>query len=126
MAIPAISSGLFQVFWIRFANKGSDMQKQPSAPSESKVRNYLKMLKVYGLIALGIVLLFTGGGFVTGGVPGLLNGLNLGLIVSAVGLPFLGIVVSITYWSEFAGRWGAEKYKEQLEGKPDDKNNQNK
>jgi hypothetical protein len=124
MATPAISSGLFQVFWIRFAKKGSDMQKEPSAPPESKVRNYLKMLKVYGLIALGIVLVFSGAGFVTGGVPGLLNGLNLGLIVSAVGLPFLGIVVSLTYWGEFAGRWGEEKYKEQLEGKPDDKNNQ--
>jgi len=126
MAIPATSSDLFQVFWIRLAKKGSDMQKKPSAPPESKVRNYLKMLKVYGLIALGIVLLFTGAGFVTGGVPGLLNGLNLGIIVSAVGLPFLGIIISITYWSEFAGRWGEEKYKEQLESKPDDKNNQDK
>jgi len=100
------------------------MQEKPSASPESKMRKYLKMLKVYGFITLGILVLFSGVGFVTGGVPGLLNRLNLGIIVSAVGLPFLGIVVSITYWSEFAGRWGEEKYKEQLEGKPDDKKDQ--
>jgi hypothetical protein len=100
------------------------MQEKPSASPNTKMRNYLKMLKVYGFIALGIIVLFTGFGFITGGAPGLLNGLNLGLIFSAVGLPFLGIVVSITYWSEFAGRWGEAKYKEQLEGKPEDKKNQ--
>lgn len=100
------------------------MQEKPPVSPNSKMRNYLKMLKVYGLVALGIIVLFTGFGFITGGVPGLLNGLNLGLIVGAVGLPFLGIVVSITYWSEFAGRWGEEKYKEQLEGKPEDKKDQ--
>ena len=100
------------------------MQKKPSASPESKMRNYLKMLKVYGFIALGILVLFSGFGFFTGGVAGLLNGFNLGLIVSVVGLPFLGIVVSLTYWSEFAGRWGEAKYKEQLEGKPEDKKDQ--
>ena len=100
------------------------MQSKPSRSAESKMRNYLKMLKVYGFIALGILVLFSGFGFFTGGVPGLVNGFNLGLIVSAVGLPFLGIVISLTYWSEFAGRWGEEKYKEQLEGKPDDKKDQ--
>ena len=100
------------------------MQRKSSNLAESKMRTYLKMLKVYGLIALGIILLFTGGGFVTGGMPGLLSGLNLGLIVSAVGLPFLGMIVSMTYWSGFAGRWGEEQYKEQLEGKPDDKKDQ--
>ena len=101
------------------------MEKKPSASPETKMRTYLKMLKVYGLIALGIIVLFAGFGFVTGGVPGLLNGFNLGLLVSVVGLPFLGIMVSITYWSGFASRWGEEKYKEQLEGKPEDKKNQN-
>lgn len=100
------------------------MQSKPSRSAESKMRTYLKMLKVYGFIALGILVLFSGFGFFTGGVPGLVNGFNLGLIVSAVGLPFLGIVISLTYWSEFAGRWGEEKYKEQLEGKPDDKKDQ--
>ncbi len=100
------------------------MQSKPSRSAESKMRTYLKMLKVYGFIALGILVLFSGFGFFTGGVPGLVNGFNLGLIVSAVGLPFLGIVISLTYWSEFAGRWGEEKYKEQLEGKPDDKKGQ--
>ncbi len=100
------------------------MEKKPSASPESKMRTYLKMLKVYGFVSLGILVLFSGFGFITGGVPGLLNGLKLGLIVSAVGLPSLGIIISITYWSGFAGRWGAEKYKEQLEGKPEDKKNQ--
>lgn len=100
------------------------MQSKPSRSAESKMRTYLKMLKVYGFIALGILVLFSGFGFFTGGVPGLVNGFNLGLIVSAVGLPFLGIIISLTYWSEFAGRWGEEKYKEQLEGKPDDKKDQ--
>jgi len=85
------------------------------------MRQYLKMLKIYGLIALGIIIVFTGVGYFTGGVPGLLNGLNLGLVVSAIGLPFLGVIVSITYWGEFAGRWGEEQYREQLEGKPKDK-----
>jgi len=60
---------------------------------------YLKMLKVYGFIALGILVLFSGFGFLTSGVPGLLNALNLGLIVCAIGLPFLGVIISITYWS---------------------------
>lgn len=50
-----------------------------------------------------------------------MNGFNLALIACAVGLPFLGILISLTYWSEFAGRWGEEKYKEQLEGKPEHK-----
>jgi hypothetical protein len=100
------------------------MQSKPSSPPESKMRKYLKMLKVYGFTALGILVLFCGVGFFTGGVPGLINDLNLGLLVCAIGLPFLGILVSLTYWSEFAGRWGEAKYKEQLEGKPDDKKDQ--
>ena len=100
------------------------MQGNSSAPPESKMHKYLKMLKVYGFIALGILVLFSGFGFLTSGVPGLLNALNLGLIVCAIGLPFLGIIISITYWSGFASRWGEEKYKEQLEGKPDDKKDQ--
>ncbi len=88
------------------------------------MHKYLKMLKVYGFIALGILVIFSVFGFLTSGVPGLLNALNLGLIVCAIGLPFLGIIISITYWSGFASRWGEEKYKEQLEGKPDDKKDQ--
>ena len=97
------------------------MQTTPEPAPKNKMRQYLKMLKVYGLIALGIIIVFTGVGYFTGGVPGLLNGLNLGLVVSAIGLPFLGVIVSITYWGEFAGRWGEEQYREQLEGKPKDK-----
>ena len=97
------------------------MQSEPSTPPETKVRKYLKMLKGYGFTALGILVLFSGFGFFTGGVPGLINAFNLGLIVCAIGLPFLGIIISLTYWSEFAGRWGEEKYKEQLEGKPGNK-----
>ena len=100
------------------------MQSEPSTQPERKMRTYLKMLKVYGLVALGILVLFSAFGFFTGGVPGLINALNLGLIVCVVGLPFLGMIISLTYWSEFAGRWGEEKYKEQLEGKTDDKKNQ--
>ena len=97
------------------------MQTTPEPAPKNKMRQYLKMLKIYGLIALGIIIVFTGVGYFTGGVPGLLNGLNLGLVVSAIGLPFLGVIVSITYWGEFAGRWGEEQYREQLEGKPKDK-----
>lgn len=100
------------------------MQGNYPTPPESKMHKYLNMLKVYGFIALGILVLFSGFGFLTSGVPGLLNGLNLGLIVCAIGLPFLGVIISITYWSGFASRWGEEKYKEQLEGKPDDKKDQ--
>lgn len=100
------------------------MDDKSSTPPETKMRKYLKMLKGYGFIALGITLVISGFGLVTGGVPGLLNGLNLGLIVSAIGLPFLGMIVSLTYWSEFAGRWGESKYKEQLEGKPEEKEDQ--
>ncbi len=100
------------------------MQGKIPTPPESKIRTYLKMLKGYGLIALGILVLFSGYGFFTGGAPGLITGFNLGLIVCAIGLPFLGIVISLTYWSGFAGRWGEEKYKEQLEGKPDKKQDQ--
>ena len=100
------------------------MQGNSSTPPESKMHKYLKMLEIYGFIALGILVLFSVFGFLTSGVPGLLNALNLGLIVCAIGLPFLGIIISITYWSGFASRWGEEKYKEQLEGKPDDKKNQ--
>ena len=100
------------------------MQGNSSTPPESKMHKYLKMLEIYGFIALGILVLFSGFGFLTSGVPGLLNALNLGLIVCAIGLPFLGIIISITYWSGFASRWGEEKYKEQLEGKPDDKKDQ--
>ncbi|NMD27958.1 MAG: DUF2207 domain-containing protein [Chloroflexi bacterium] len=100
------------------------MQSEPSTTPERKMRTYLKMLKVYGLAALGILVLFSAFGFFTGGVPGLINGLNLALIVCAIGLPFLGMLISLTYWSEFAGRWGEEQYKEQLEGKTDDKKNQ--
>ena len=97
------------------------MQSEPSTPPETKVRKYLKMLKGYGFTALGILVLFSGFGFFTGGVPGLVNAFNLGLIVCVIGLPFLGIIISLTYWTEFAGRWGEEKYKEQLEGKPGNK-----
>ena len=100
------------------------MQSEPSTPPETKVRKYLKMLKGYGFTALGILVLFSGFGFFTGGVPGLISAFNLGLIVCAIGLPFLGIIISLTYWTEFAGRWGEQKYKEQLEGKPDEKKNQ--
>ncbi|MEA4931333.1 MAG: hypothetical protein VB026_07115 [Anaerolineaceae bacterium] len=97
------------------------MQTKPPNPTENKSRNYLKMLKIYGIIALAILILFSGFGYFTGGIPGLMNGFNLALIACAVGLPFLGILISLTYWSEFAGRWGEEKYKEQLEGKPEHK-----
>ena len=100
------------------------MQGNSSTPPESNMHKYLKMLEIYGFIALGILVLFSGFGFLTSGVPGLLNALNLGLIVCAIGLPFLGVIISITYWSGFASRWGEEKYKEQLEGKPDDKKDQ--
>lgn len=99
------------------------MQTDPQPTPENKMRGYLKALKVYALIALGVVLLFTLGGLLTGGIPGLLNGLKIGLIVSAVGLSFLGSVISLTYWSDFAGRWGEAQYKEQLEGKQKDKKN---
>lgn len=100
------------------------MLSNSPTPQQSKMRKYLKMLKVYGLIALGILVLFSGFGFFTSGVPGLVNALGLGLIACAVGLPFLGVIISTTYWSEFAGRWGEEKYKEQMEGKPEDKKDQ--
>jgi len=84
------------------------MRSDPSTPPESKTRKYLKMLKVNGFIALGMLILFSGFGFFTGGVPGLINRLSLGLIVSAIGLPFLGMIVSLTCWSRFACGWGEE------------------
>ena len=63
------------------------MQDKTPTPPESKMRVYLKMLKVYGFIVPGILVLFSGFGFFTGGVPGLINGVKLGLLVCAIGLP---------------------------------------
>lgn len=100
------------------------MRIDPKPSPGSKMRAYLKLLRIYGFAALGVVLVFAVVGLFKAGVSGLINGLTIGLIAGAVGFPFLGVIISLMYWSEFAGRWGEASDHKGMEGKPEDENHQ--
>lgn len=90
-------------------------------PRPSVKHLILRLLKSY-LIVLGVMVLITGGiGLYGKGWEGALNGAIMGAMLSLFALPFIGIMINASYWSNFAGRWGESQYKKMLEGEPKDK-----
>lgn len=94
---------------------------QPEDYSRHPWKRYLRILKWYGLAVLVITLILAALGFSGAGWEGAKNGLTWGVLIAVLGLPIVGLLVSINVWSGYANRWGEVKYKEMLEGKPKDK-----
>lgn len=94
---------------------------QPEDHSHHPWKRYLRILKWYGLAALVITLVLVALGYSGAGWEGAKNGFTWGVLIAVVGLPFVGLLISINVWSGYANRWGEVKYKEMLEGKPEDK-----
>ena len=84
-------------------------------------KRYLQFLKLYGLAVLVITLILAVLGYSGAGWEGAKNGLTWGVLIAVLGLPIVGLLLSINVWSGYANRWGEVKYKEMLEGKPEDK-----
>lgn len=94
---------------------------KPEDYSRHNWKRYLGILKWYGLGVLVIALVLTVLGYSGAAWQGALNGLTWGILIGVMGLPLVGLLISLTVWSGYANRWGAAKYKEMLEGRPDDK-----
>ncbi len=81
-------------------------------------RNLRKLLA----ISAGIALVWLIRAFITvDTVSPLVLIVILGLLLAVLGLPILGLLISVNVWGGYANRWGEVKYKEMLEGKPEDK-----
>ena len=72
---------------------------------------------VSGLI--GSVLVFGLIGLLLAGRDGMINGALAGFYLSLVGIPIMGGLIAVKYWSEFTGRWGEASIREQTEGTQD-------
>ena len=94
---------------------------RPEDNSQNHWKNYLRYLKWFGLAMLVITLILAALGYSGTGWEGAKNGLTWGLLLSVLGLPIVGFLISINVWSGYANRWGEEKYKEMLEGTSKDK-----
>ncbi len=94
---------------------------QPEDYSRHPWKRYLRILKWYGLAVLVITLILVALGYSGAGWEGAKNGLSWGVLIAALGLPILGLLISVNVWSGYANRWGEVKYKEMLEGKPEAK-----
>lgn len=94
---------------------------QPEDHSRHPWKRYLRFLKWYGLAVLVITLILAALGYSGAGWEGTKNGLTWGVLIAVLGLPIVGLLISINVWSGYANRWGEVKYKEMLEGKPEDK-----
>ena len=84
-------------------------------------KRFFTYLKWYGIILLTITLGLAGFAYLKGGTQAMLTALNWALLIAVLSLPMLGLLISANTWSGYANRWGQEKYKEMLEGKPEDK-----
>lgn len=84
-------------------------------------KRFLSYLKWYGIILLTITLALAAYAYIKGGASAVLPALNWALLVAVLGLPMVGLLISATAWSGYANRWGQEKYKEMLEGKPEER-----
>ena len=84
-------------------------------------KRFLSYLKWYGIILLTITLALAAFAYIKGGVPAMLNALNWALLLAVLSLPMLALLISANTWSGYANRWGQEKYKEMLEGKPEER-----
>lgn len=84
-------------------------------------KRFLTYLKWYGIILLTTTLGLAGFAYLKGGTQAMLTALNWALLIAVLSLPMLGLLISANTWSGYANRWGQEKYKEMLEGKPEDK-----
>lgn len=97
--------------------------QQPEDYSRHNWKRYLRLLKWYGLAVLVITLVLAALGYSGAGWEGAKNGLTWGVLLAVLGLPIVGLLISVNVWSGYANRWGEVKYKEMLEGKPEDKKN---
>ena len=99
--------------------------ENPDLKSEDYSRHnwnrYLGFLKWYGLAVLVITIVLAALGYSGAAWQGVLNGLTWGFLIGVLGLPLVGLLISLTVWSGYANRWGEAKYKEMLEGRTDDK-----
>jgi len=89
--------------------------------SHHKWKRYLSIMMWYGIAVFVITLVLAALGYSGEGWEGVKNGLTWGLLLGFLGLPIMGMLISINVWSGFANRWGETKYKEMVEGKPGDK-----
>ncbi|MEL7626204.1 MAG: hypothetical protein AAGU15_05030 [Anaerolineaceae bacterium] len=94
---------------------------QPEEYSRHNWKSYLRIALWYGVAVLVITLILAVLGYSGAGWEGAKNGITWGLLLGMIGLPLVGIFISINVWSGYANRWGAVKYKEMLEGKPENK-----
>ena len=103
----------------------NDEPENPNLRTEDYSRHnwkrYLRFLKWYGLALLVITLILVALGYSGAGWEGVKNGLTWGVLLAVLGLPVVGLLISVNVWSGYANRWGESKYKEMLEGKPEDK-----
>jgi len=82
-------------------------------------KQFFKVFARSALFALvGFSLLFGLIGFLLlGDQEGFINGARIGFFLTLIGIPFLGGIILMKYWGDYAGRYGAEKLREQAEGK---------
>ena len=103
------------------AKKPNGVDMQEEGFSAHPWKRFLSYLKWYGIILLSITLALAAFAYIKGGVPALQTALSWALLVAVLGLPMLGLLISANTWSGYANRWGQEKYKEMLEGKPEER-----
>lgn len=90
-------------------------------PSDQKSRLWkrtLTFLKIYGIGVLVIALILALMGYSGAGLEGAKNGLIWAGLFALFGLPVAGLMISISFWSGYANRWGEYLYKKELEGEP--------
>ncbi|MFZ3150623.1 MAG: hypothetical protein WA116_02945 [Anaerolineaceae bacterium] len=84
----------------------------------------LKLLLFFVIFTLVVVLAFVVVGYSAQGKEGAVNAAQMGLLISVMALPFMGIFIATKFWSGYAGRWGEYNYKKELEGDPNDRSKQ--
>ena len=101
-----------------------DSEFDPNAQRKPKRRTrafFLRVLLYYALTLVVVCTALGAIGFHAKGWDGAWNGMTLGLLLGLIALPLLGLLISVQYWSGFAGRWGEYQYKKELEGDPNDR-----
>lgn len=72
----------------------------------------LRLLLVFAILLVVLSLALAVLGYMGAGWEGVKSGLLWGLLFAFMALPALGWLVSARYWSDFAGRWGASRFKD--------------
>ncbi len=81
----------------------------------------IRLLLGYLIFLALVVLVFAGIGYSALGWEGAANAAAMGLLLSLMALPFMGIFIAAKFWGGYAGRWGEYNYRKELEGDPKDR-----